>query len=77
MPRLYFYDNSVCSIASDISPGARGELEITTLNNEYLNYGKLCVINLGRGHQKDCLTRRNSLKQCKPVRDYISLVWKK
>ena len=49
IPGLYFYDNEVVSIAKNITPSDRGELEITTVNNEYLRRGKLKVELLGRG----------------------------
>lgn len=49
VPGLYFYDNSVVHIAKSIQPSARGEYEITTVNNEYLQQGKLKVGIMNRG----------------------------
>lgn len=49
VPGIYFYDNSVVQKAKTIKPSARGEYEITEVNNEFLKEGKLSVVGLGRG----------------------------
>lgn len=47
---LYFYDSRVCALAKKVTPSERGELEITTLNQLYLEDGSLNVVTLGRGY---------------------------
>ena len=50
VPGLYFYDNSVIEIAKNVKPSERNELEITSINQEYMKRGMLKVIKLGRGY---------------------------
>ena len=49
VPGLYFYNNEVIKIAENVTPSARGEIEITAVNNAYLKKGSLLVLPLGRG----------------------------
>lgn len=49
VPGLYFYDNDVVRTARNVKPSARGEIEITSINNDYLKRGKLSVTLMGRG----------------------------
>ena len=71
VPGLYFYDSSVVKIAKNIKPSARGELEISTINDEYLKQDKLEVVLLGRGLAwLDTGTPRGLLQ----ASDFVSIV---
>jgi glucose-1-phosphate thymidylyltransferase len=79
---IYFYDEQVCALASELTPSARGELEITDLNRRYLEQGKLRLEPLGRGiawldtgtHESliqagsfiETIEQRQGLKVCAP-----------
>jgi glucose-1-phosphate thymidylyltransferase len=79
---IYFYDSDVCGLAAELSPSARGELEITDLNRRYLEQGRLRLERLGRGiawldtgtHESliqaanfiETIEQRQGLKVCAP-----------
>lgn len=69
VPGLYFYDNQVVSIAKKVQPSARGELEITSVNNTYLKKGQLRVVTLEKGFcWQDAGTADNLLASAQMVR---------
>ena len=74
VPGLYFYDNDVVSIAANVKPSARGEIEITSINNEYLRRGDLRVETLGRGFAWLDTGNHDSLLD---AADYVSAVQKR
>lgn len=70
VPGLYFYDNSVVSIAENIRPSARGELEITAVNNAYLQQGALSVVTMDRDFTwLDAGSAESLLRAANTIRD--------
>ncbi len=74
VPGLYFYDNNVVEIARNVKPSARGEIEITSINNEYLRRGTLHVETLGRGFAWLDTGNHDSLLD---AADYVAAVQKR
>lgn len=74
VPGLYFYDNDVVELAAKVKPSARGEIEITSINNEYLRRGTLHVETLGRGFAWLDTGNHDSLLD---AADYVSAVQKR
>ena len=68
---LYFYDNSVVDIAKNIKPSARGELEITSINEEYLRQGKLKVTTLDDG---DVWLDTGTINSLSDATDYVRVL---
>ena len=74
VPGLYFYDNEVVEIAKNVKPSARGEIEITSINNEYLRRGSLMVETLGRGFARLDTGNHDSLLD---AADFVAAVQKR
>jgi glucose-1-phosphate thymidylyltransferase len=68
---LYFYDNSVIKIAKSVQPSERGELEITSINEAYLNQGKLTVTVLG---DKDVWLDTGTIESMSDATDYVKVL---
>lgn len=84
VPWVYFYDNEVVELAKSVNPSEMGEVEITSVNEEYLKRGKLKVELLGRGmawldsaHMRGFWKLQTLLKPFRKGRDYTSLVLRK
>ena len=74
VPGLYFYDNTVVEKAKRVKPSKRGELEITSINEMYLQGGKPHVVNFGRGMAwLDTGTHKNLLQ----VSNFIETIWER
>lgn len=74
VPGLYFYDNDVVEIARNIQPSARGELEITSINSEYLRLGRLKVQTLDNG---DVWLDTGTIDSLTDATDYVRVIQKR
>ena len=74
VPGLYFYDNDVIDIAKSVQPSARGELEITSINAEYLRRGKLQVQTLENG---DVWLDTGTIDSLTDAADFVRVIQKR